>query len=67
MIGSGLRLRKTRKGGWKGGTSQNGVVLACLFFFKGIDSKTTLFWHVPLKLIRAKTMPFWTHQIKIIN
>ena len=56
-------MRKTRKGGWKGGTSQNGVDLAC-FFFKGIGSKTTSFWLVPLKLRRVKTTPFWTHQIK---
>ena len=33
-IESGLRLRKTRKGGWKGGTCQNSVVLAFFFYIK---------------------------------
>ena len=32
MIGSDLGLRKTRKGGWKGGIGQNGVVLARFLF-----------------------------------
>ncbi|WJZ96616.1 hypothetical protein VitviT2T_015284 [Vitis vinifera] len=46
--GSGLRLRKTRKGGWMRGTGQNDVVLGC-FFKKRTDSKTTSFWAQQIK------------------